>query len=117
MGADGYVQQPHGHSQRHRPVRPDQNGSRQRGKQDRTVNESDLYCAYLLSKNVIKKKQDIHIRMSCFFLAEMEGFEPPHALRRLPDFESGPFSHLGTSPSDPICPPADGQVQPPRGLR
>ena len=21
------------------------------------------------------------------FLAEMEGFEPPHALRRLPDFE------------------------------
>ena len=28
----------------------------------------------------------------------MEGFEPPHALRRLPDFESGPFSHLGTSP-------------------
>ena len=43
--------------------------------------------------------------MSCFFLAEMEGFEPPHALRRLPDFESGPFSHLGTSPSNPICPP------------
>ena len=39
--------------------------------------------------------------MSCFFLAEMEGFEPPHALRRLPDFESGPFSHLGTSPSTP----------------
>ena len=56
VGADGYVQQPHGHSQRHRPVRPDQNGSRQRGKQARTVNESDLYCAYLLSKNVIKKE-------------------------------------------------------------
>ncbi len=33
-----------------------------------------------------------------FFLAEMEGFEPPHALRRLADFESAPFSHLGTSP-------------------
>ena len=32
------------------------------------------------------------------FLAEMEGFEPPHALRRLADFESAPFSHLGTSP-------------------
>ena len=38
-------------------------------------------------------------RMECvFFLAEMEGFEPPHALRRLADFESAPFSHLGTSP-------------------
>lgn len=33
------------------------------------------------------------------FLAEMEGFEPPHALRRLPDFESGPFNRLGTSPN------------------
>ena len=32
------------------------------------------------------------------YLAEMEGFEPPHALRRLADFESAPFSHLGTSP-------------------
>ena len=32
------------------------------------------------------------------FLAEMEGFEPPHALRRLADFDSAPFSHLGTSP-------------------
>ena len=31
-------------------------------------------------------------------MAEMEGFEPPHTLRRLPDFESGPFNHLGTSP-------------------
>ena len=31
-------------------------------------------------------------------VAEMEGFEPPHALRRLSDFESEPFSHLGTSP-------------------
>ena len=31
-------------------------------------------------------------------LAEMEGFEPPHVLRRLADFESAPFSHLGTSP-------------------
>ena len=31
-------------------------------------------------------------------MAEMEGFEPPHALRRLADFESAPFSHLGTSP-------------------
>ena len=36
-------------------------------------------------------------------LAEMEGFEPPHALRRLPDFESGPFSHLGTSPDMTSC--------------
>ena len=34
-----------------------------------------------------------------FYLAEMEGFEPPHALRRLADFESAPFSHLGTSPT------------------
>ena len=33
-----------------------------------------------------------------FFLAEMEGFEPPHVLRRLADFESAPFSRLGTSP-------------------
>ena len=33
-----------------------------------------------------------------YYLAEMEGFEPPHALRRLADFESAPFSHLGTSP-------------------
>ena len=31
-------------------------------------------------------------------LAEMEGFEPPHVLRRLADFESAPFSRLGTSP-------------------
>ena len=52
------------------------------------------------------------------FLAEMEGFEPPHALRRLPDFESGPFSHLGTSPSNPICPPhTGGQIQTLWGLR
>ena len=36
------------------------------------------------------------------FLAEMEGFEPPHALRRLADFESAPFSHLGTSPYNPV---------------
>ena len=36
------------------------------------------------------------------FLAEMEGFEPPHALRRLADFESAPFSHLGTSPQTVI---------------
>ena len=35
---------------------------------------------------------------AAFLLAEMEGFEPPHALRRLADFESAPFSHLGTSP-------------------
>ena len=35
---------------------------------------------------------------ACDELAEMEGFEPPRTLRRLPDFESGPFSHLGTSP-------------------
>ena len=53
--------------------------------------------------------------MSCFFLAEMEGFEPPHALRRLPDFESGPFSHLGTSPSDPICPPPQTVKSNPQG--
>ena len=33
-----------------------------------------------------------------FLLAEMEGFEPPHAFRRLADFESAPFSRLGTSP-------------------
>ena len=45
-------------------------------------------------------------------MAEMEGFEPPHALRRLPDFESGPFSHLGTSPSDPICPPQTVKSKP-----
>ena len=37
-------------------------------------------------------------RRVLFLLAEMEGFEPPHALRRLADFESAPFSHLGTSP-------------------
>ncbi len=35
---------------------------------------------------------------AAFLLAEMEGFEPPHALQRLADFESAPFSHLGTSP-------------------
>ncbi len=37
-------------------------------------------------------------RGGLFILAEMEGFEPPHAFRRLADFESAPFSHLGTSP-------------------
>ena len=36
--------------------------------------------------------------MGVILMAEMEGFEPPHALRRLADFESAPFSHLGTSP-------------------
>ena len=46
--------------------------------------------ASILDKTV-RKSRLVH-------LAEMEGFEPPHALRRLPDFESGPFSHLGTSP-------------------
>ena len=39
-------------------------------------------------------------------LAEMEGFEPPHALRRLADFESAPFSHLGTSPNNWFIIPA-----------
>ena len=39
---------------------------------------------------------------ACSDVAEMEGFEPPHALRRLPDFESGPFSRLGTSPDENI---------------
>ena len=45
-------------------------------------------------------------------MAEMEGFEPPHALRRLADFESAPFSHLGTSPSGPyyISPRGKNQV-------
>ena len=41
-------------------------------------------------------------RKGMAFLAEMEGFEPPHALRRLADFESAPFSHLGTSPFAPL---------------
>ena len=35
---------------------------------------------------------------ACSDVAEMEGFEPPHTLRCLSDFESEPFSHLGTSP-------------------
>ena len=39
---------------------------------------------------------------AAFLLAEMEGFEPPHALRRLADFESAPFSHLGTSPKSSL---------------
>ena len=67
-----HLQQPHGHSQRHRPVRPDQNGSRQRGKQDRSVNESDLYCTYLLSKNVIKKETG-HSYKNVLFLLGGDG--------------------------------------------
>ena len=43
-------------------------------------------------------KKRIHPQGVDSLLAEMEGFEPPHALRRLADFESAPFSHLGTSP-------------------
>ena len=34
----------------------------------------------------------------CDHVAEMEGFEPPRRLPDLSDFESEPFSHLGTSP-------------------
>ena len=31
-------------------------------------------------------------------MAEMWGFEPQRQRTDLPDFESGPFNHLGTSP-------------------
>ena len=48
------------------------NGSRQRGKQDRTVNESDLYCTYLLSKNVIKKETG-HSYKNVLFLLGGDG--------------------------------------------
>ena len=54
-----------------------------------------------LAKVGCSKKRDR--QCLSLFLAEMEGFEPPHALRRLPDFESGPFSHLGTSPYMPCA--------------
>ena len=44
-------------------------------------------------------------------MAEMEGFEPPHALRRLADFESAPFSHLGTSPLADIIAVQDEKIK------
>ena len=41
----------------------------------------------------------VQLHLKCHkSMAEMEGFEPPHVLRRLADFESAPFSRLGTSP-------------------
>ena len=46
---------------------------------------------------IIEKTAQI-VKSRRFCVAEMEGFEPPHAFRRLSDFESEPFSHLGTSP-------------------
>ena len=47
-----------------------------------------------------------------FSVAEMEGFEPPHALRRLADFESAPFGHLGTSPDRSIIPAVMRKIKP-----
>ena len=52
-------------------------------------------CGILFYKS---KNPGSHNNFREIHLAEMEGFEPPHALRRLADFESAPFSHLGTSP-------------------
>ena len=49
-------------------------------------------------KSFLHLRQRKKLPEGSFSLAEMEGFEPPHALRRLADFESAPFSHLGTSP-------------------
>ena len=39
-------------------------------------------------------------KIPCIFAGdtEMEGFEPSRVVKRLPHFECGPFSHLGTSP-------------------
>ncbi len=54
--------------------------------------------AFYLFKSLIyfaNKKATLRV---AFLLAEMEGFEPPRVLRRLADFESAPFSRLGTSP-------------------
>ena len=77
---------------------------------------SDIFTSYLIpssgkpAKRLPDESEEIPARVQFSLqsgngtvagiseLAEMEGFEPPHALRRLPDFESGPFSHLGTSP-------------------
>ena len=58
------------------------------------------YCILMGSNPsaVTTYENNTHLLMGVIFMAEMEGFEPPHALRRLADFESAPFSHLGTSP-------------------
>ena len=69
-----------------------------------------LKFAYKNRKNPDKIRVFLWLYLFCSpLMAEMEGFEPPHALRRLADFESAPFSHLGTSPADsgiiPVNPP------------
>ena len=45
-----------------------------------------------------KKCQKHDDQMFLAFFTEMMGFEPMRRRTDLPDFESGPFSHLGTSP-------------------
>lgn len=47
------------------------------------------------SSNCIKKH---HASVAHGVSPEMEGFEPSRVVKRLPHFECGPFSHLGTSP-------------------
>ena len=61
----------------------------------KTVPWTVLLTAFQILFSISAKKEH---PAGCSFLAEMEGFEPPHAFRRLADFESAPFSHLGTSP-------------------
>ncbi len=51
-----------------------------------------------IGSNPYSSQKDSHPVGVGVLLAEMEGFEPPHAFRRLADFESAPFSRLGTSP-------------------
>ena len=57
-----------------------------------------LEHSFVQISNNLRKNPVFNTNTGFCILAEMEGFEPPHVLRRLADFESAPFSHLGTSP-------------------
>ena len=60
---------------------------------------ADIHQAYAFDLVILLQLKNPHTpERGTGILAEMEGFEPPHVLRRLADFESAPFSHLGTSP-------------------
>ena len=65
----------------------------------------DLYRREKLRRKVLFRRLTLPKIMkacrqiiACRLFTEMEGFEPSRRRTDLPDFESGPFSHLGTSP-------------------
>lgn len=47
---------------------------------------------------LVMSQASYHCSTPRFFLADMEGFEPPRELPHLSVFKTDPFSHLGTCP-------------------